>query len=146
MKKYLLVELFLFIIVLIGLIFAVSYMENRNTNTSGTVVLKTFSDLSPTQFNQALSSGKFKLIDVRTADEYNAGHLKNAKDADFYQTQKFVSFLESLDKNGKYFVYCRTGIRSGQALKLMQKIGFKTVYDLAGGYNAWVSSSLPVEK
>ena len=129
------------IIVLLGLIFTISFMENSKSST-----LTTSGDLTPSQFNQALSSGKYELIDVRTADEYNAGHLKNAKQSDFYQTKKFISFLETLDKTGRYLIYCRTGVRSGQALKLMQKIGFKIVYDLAGGYNAWISSNLPVEQ
>jgi rhodanese-related sulfurtransferase len=144
MKKYLLVELAVLIVILLGLIFTISFMENPNNK--GTITIKAFSDLSPSRFNQALGSGEFKLIDVRTADEYSAGHIKNAKDEDFYQTQKFESFLDSLDKNGRYLVYCKTGIRSGQVLKLMQQKGFKTVYDLAGGYNAWVTNSLPVEK
>lgn len=102
--------------------------------------------MSPAQFNQALNSGGYKLIDVRTIEEYKAGHLKNAKQEDFYQTQAFSNYLDSLDKKGKYLVYCRTGVRSGKTLGLMQSKRFSTVYDLGGGYNAWVSSNLPTEK
>lgn len=146
MRKYLLVELFLFIIVLIGLIFTISYIENSNINTLRTVVIKAFSDLTPVQFNQAIDSGKYKLIDVRTMDEYKAGHIKGAKEEDFYQTDAFSKYLDILDKNGKYLIYCHTGRRSGLTLGLMQQKGFKNVYDLAGGFSAWESSNLPVEK
>jgi rhodanese-related sulfurtransferase len=144
MNKYLLIVLLGLVIVLIGAIFFISHMENSNSNVLNSIAA--FSDISPDQFNQALSSGQYQLIDVRTLDEYNGGHIKNAKQSDYYQTQVFSNFLDSLDKNGKYLVYCRAGNRSRETLAIMRQKGFKTVYDLAGGYNAWVSSNLPVEK
>ena len=104
-----------------------------------------FSHLSPEKFNQALNSGKYILIDVRTIDEYNTGHIKNAKLSDFYQTQAFSNYLDSLNKNANYLIYCRTEHRSGEALNIMKQKGFASVYDLAGGYNAWVASGFPVE-
>jgi len=144
MNKYLLLGLSVLVILLIGAIFFVSNMENSNTNVLGAV--SAFSDLSPDQFNQALNSGKYTLIDVRTIDEYNAGHIKNAKQSDFYQTQAFSNYLDSLNKNANYLIYCRTGHRSASAMQIMQQKGFASVYDMAGGYNAWVANGLPVEK
>jgi rhodanese-related sulfurtransferase len=144
MNKYLLLGLSVLVIALIGSIVYIQSMENQNTNVLGAVSV--FSDISPEQFNQALSTGKYTLIDVRTVEEYSAGHLAKAEESDFYQTQQFSNFLDSLDKNGKYLVYCRTGIRSGKTLQIMQQKGFTTVYDLAGGYNAWVATGLPVKK
>ncbi len=143
MRKYLLIGLAVLILGLAGSIVFLQSTETSNTNVLSSVA--TFSDLSPTQFNQAISSGKYKLIDVRTVDEYNGGHIKNAKLSDFYQTQAFSNFLDSLDKNGKYLVYCRAGNRSRETLQIMQQKGFTTAYDLAGGYNAWVSSGFPVK-
>lgn len=108
--------------------------------------LQPFSHLSPAEFNQALSTNKYKLVDVRTIEEYNVGHLKNASQSDYYQTQEFSNFLDKLNKKDRYLIYCRTGHRSGNALKIMQDKGFSYVYDLAGGYNSWVSSGLPTQQ
>ncbi len=79
------------------------------------------------------------LIDVRTPDEYNAGHLPSAQLIDFYSPD-FKATLQQLDKNAPYAIYCRTGHRSGQALTIMQELGFKDVVDLKGGIQAWQSA------
>jgi rhodanese-related sulfurtransferase len=137
MNKYLLVMLIALIVILIGAIVYISSIDKTNTNS--------FSDLTPQVFAQDLTTGGYTLLDVRTVDEYNGGHIKNAKQSDFYQTETFSKFLGSLDKNGKYLIYCRTGIRSAKVMQEMQQKGFANVHDLAGGYNAWVSSNLPTE-
>lgn len=105
-----------------------------------------YSHLTPDQFNSGLSSGKYTLLDIRTAEEYQAGHLVNAKQIDYYQTQQFSDYLDALNKDNKYLIYCRTGHRSGLALQIMQNKGFKNVSDMAGGYNAWVAENLTIEK
>jgi phage shock protein E len=144
MNKFLFTSLFALVTILIGAVFFMTSMKSSNTNVLG--VVSVFSDLTPQQFDSAIKSGQYELIDVRTLDEYNAGHIKGAKQEDFYQTQALSNYLDTLDKNGKYLIYCHTGNRSGLTLGLMQQKGFATVYDLAGGYNAWVSSGFPTEK
>jgi rhodanese-related sulfurtransferase len=144
MNKYLLIGLLILIVALIGSIIYISPMDKTNTNVLGAA--SSFSDLSPQQFGQDINTGGYTLLDIRTIDEYNAGHIKGAKQEDFYQTQAFSNYLNSLDKNGKYLIYCRTGIRSAKAMQEMQQTGFANVHDLVGGYNAWVSSNLPTEQ
>jgi rhodanese-related sulfurtransferase len=73
-----------------------------------------------------------KLIDIRTQAEYDAGHYEGASMIDFYKSD-FKSNLAKLDKATPYYIYCRSGNRSGQALQIMRGLGFKEVYDLAGG-------------
>lgn len=102
--------------------------------------------LSPTEFKNAISSGKYKLIDVRTLSEFNNGHLKGASQTDFYSTKDFNSYLDSLDKNGKYLIYCHTGNRSGQTLLLMKAKGFTDAHDLSGGINNWIANGYEVVK
>jgi rhodanese-related sulfurtransferase len=109
-------------------------------------VLKSFGDFAPQVFSQELNTGNYTLVDVRTADEFNAGHIVNAKQADFSNSQEFSKYLSTLDKNGKYLIYCRTGIRSAKAMKVMEDKGFTNVHDLVGGYTAWASSNLPTGK
>lgn len=116
---------------------------NNTNNTKEKIVAK---HLSPNEFKDLLDSGDYKLIDVRTIEEYNDGHLKNSELIDFYKTSEFESYINSLDKNGKYLIYCRRGNRSDQALNIMKQKGFKNVSDLEGGYTAWTATGLPVEK
>ena len=132
------------IISLIGGIVYISSINKPSANVLGAV--SSFSELTPSQFDQAIKSKQFKLIDVRTIDEYNSGHIKGATENDFYQTQAFSNYLSKLDKDGKYLIYCHTGRRSGLTLGTMQQMGFKTVYDLGGGYAAWTAAGLPTEK
>jgi len=144
MNKFLILGLVLFIFVLGAAVLTLSPGKEKESYVLGAE--NSFTSLSSNEFNQKLNSGKYELIDVRTSDEYNDGHLKNAVNNDFYQTVAFSKYLDSLDKSKSYLIYCRTGHRSGNALKIMQAKGFSNVNDLSGGYNAWVSSGLPIEK
>lgn len=100
--------------------------------------------LSPIEFKQALDTGEYKLIDIRTVEEYYEGHLADASQSDYYQSVLFNSYLDSLDKNDKYLIYCRTGNRTGDTLKIMRQKGFKNVADLDGGIVAWAQNGLPI--
>lgn len=102
--------------------------------------------IPPSEFKQAMDSGEYKLIDIRTVQEYYEGHLANASQADFYQSVLFDKYLDSLDKDEKYLIYCRTGNRTGEALEMMREKGFKNVADLDGGIVAWAQNGLPITK
>ena len=72
------------------------------------------------------------IIDVRTQEEYDAGHLQRA---DFHfdlRNGDFEDQLVFLDKNKTYYLYCRTGNRSGKAVTIMKQNGFKNVYNIGG--------------
>lgn len=64
------------------------------------------------------------ILDVRTADEYQAEHVKGAKNIDFYAAN-FQAQISKLDKNKSYVLYCRSGNRSGQATHMMKQLGFQ---------------------
>lgn len=100
--------------------------------------------LNPQEFNSAIGSGSYKLIDIRTAEEFSNGHINGSENIDFYKTQEFSNYLDSLDKNEKYLIYCRSGNRSGQALSIMKAKGFSNASDLRGGINAWAGNGLPL--
>lgn len=76
------------------------------------------------------------ILDVRTPGECAEGLLKDAIQLDIQHTAKFIQTLDSLDKSKNYYVYCRSGGRSGQACMLMGAKGFQT-YNLVGGILAW---------
>jgi len=86
-----------------------------------------------------------EIIDVRTPEEFHAGHIPNAVVIDFYG-KDFVNKLEQLNKNKTYLLYCRSGNRSGKTLNLMHKLGFKAVYNMKGGMKKWAPANLPVVK
>jgi rhodanese-related sulfurtransferase len=72
------------------------------------------------------------LLDVRTPSEFASGHLEGAINVDF-DNPTFTSEVQKLDKATPYFVYCRSGNRSGQAIAIMKKEGFKNIAELQGG-------------
>lgn len=86
-----------------------------------------------------------QLIDVRTIREYNTGHLPGAKLIDYYRPD-FKTQLEKLNKQKPIAVYCAVGVRSNRTLRTLKSLGFKEVYDLQGGIEAWRKNNLPIQK
>lgn len=77
------------------------------------------------------------IMDVRTDDEFSTGYIEGAVNIDFYMGNKFISEIDKLDKSKSYFIYCKSGARSGQTCELMKQKGFKKVYNLEGGILGW---------
>lgn len=77
------------------------------------------------------------ILDVRTEEEVEDGIIPKAENIDIYLGQEFVDQLEKLDKSKNYYVYCRSGNRSGQACAIMNSIGFENAYNLEGGFMNW---------
>jgi rhodanese-related sulfurtransferase len=77
------------------------------------------------------------ILDVRTVEEFESGYIKGALNMDIRGGADFIASVEALDKSKTYFVYCRSGARSGQACQLMSQMGFSAVYNLEGGVLAW---------
>ena len=77
------------------------------------------------------------ILDVRTVEEFESGYIKGALNMDIRGGADFLVSIEKLDKSKSYFVYCRSGARSGQACQLMSQMGFSAVYNLEGGVLAW---------
>ena len=86
-----------------------------------------------------------QLLDVRTAGEYQTGHIKNALQADWTQNKQFVDRIQYVDKDKPVYIYCLVGGRSAAAADWMRKNGFKNVVELTGGINAWKNASKPLE-
>jgi rhodanese-related sulfurtransferase len=76
------------------------------------------------------------IIDVRTEEEYNLGHIKKSILIDINQPNLFMKSISKLYKKYSYYVYCRTGIRSEMACSLMDQKGIKA-YNLVGGIVEW---------
>ncbi|MFM7016443.1 MAG: thioredoxin domain-containing protein, partial [Bacteroidota bacterium] len=102
-----------------------------------------YSLLEPSAFSEKLkSSSDITLVDVRTPDEFSAGHLPNALNIDWNGDQ-FNAATEKLDKSKPVFVYCMSGGRSHSAAQDLQKRGFKNITELKGGILKWRAAGLP---
>lgn len=101
---------------------------------------------SSTEINQVLSKNKnIVILDVRTSQEFSAGHLKAAINIDIYQ-ENFYSRIDKLNKKNTYVVYCRTNNRSRVAVEYMKQKGFEAVYQMMDGFPGWVANNLPSVK
>lgn len=87
----------------------------------------------------------FVLLDIRTPEEYGMGHLPDSRLLDFYGSN-FETELAKLPRNAPILVYCRSGNRSGQALRTMQSMGFTDVRHLAGGVISWQAEARPLQR
>jgi len=88
---------------------------------------------APQEFRKAMQDQPgATLIDCRTINEFNHGHLDGAYHMD-YLAYDFLEKMEALDPGATYLVYCRTGRRSVRTCMLMKNGGFKNVFNLDGG-------------
>lgn len=87
-----------------------------------------------------IASGDVTVIDVRTPQEYGAGHVDGAANLDV-QSPQFAAALEELDPQQQYVVYCRSGNRSAVAADAMVAAGLQVVD--AGAFDALVAAGAP---
>jgi rhodanese-related sulfurtransferase len=102
-------------------------------------------ELDAKSFYNSLQSKKMQLLDVRTSNEYNQGHIAGAFQADWNNLEQFKERTASLDKQKPLYIYCLAGSRSSAAQKWLIKEGFKEVINLQGGINSWNLEDLPLE-
>lgn len=101
--------------------------------------------IAPDAFEEMLQQdSSIQLLDVRTPEEFQTGHLANAINLNF-QSPDFAKNISSLDKTRPTLVYCAVGGRSAQAATQLRKLGFTKVYDLKGGIIAWKAAGKAVK-
>lgn len=114
-------------ILIIGIIMF-NIFNKSNTETKSTMSI----DISTEQFKEKRAETEGIVIDVRTQDEYDEGHLAETDHQYDVMNGEFQSQLENFDKDETYYLYCRSGNRSGQAARIMKKAGFEKVYNVGG--------------
>ena len=111
-----------------------------------TITAQTKVEVNSKQVNSMLQKDKkWIVLDVRSAEEFNSGHIKGALNIDIRQPDAF-SKIDKLNKNAKYIVHCRTNHRSGMAVEHMMQSGFKNIYQMMDGWSGWSMNNLPVQK
>ena len=92
--------------------------------------------LSTLQATQLLNQGKVTILDVRSNDEFGAGHLQQSKNIP----------LDQLGNQHPVLLVCGVGTRAARGASVLQRAGFDKVYVLDGGFNEWRSQGLPTAK
>lgn len=100
---------------------------------------------SALQVTQIINRGKSTVVDVRTAEEFAAGHLRDAKNIPLADLGTRIGELEK-SKGRAVVVVCQTGARSDKAVRQLAAAGFDDVVSLDGGLTAWQAAGLPVAK
>jgi len=96
-------------------------------------------DLTQEEWSEQLAKDNNAVVlDVRTDAEVADGIIPNAIHLDIYKGQEFITDIEEFDKSKSYYVYCRSGNRSGQACQIMEQLGFANTYNLEGGMLEWI--------
>jgi rhodanese-related sulfurtransferase len=89
--------------------------------------------------------GEVVVVDVRTAGEFESGHIAGAANVDF-RSGDFEERLGALDRERAYLVHCATGGRSSRALETFERLGFKSVVHLGSGFKGWEAAGQAVAK
>jgi rhodanese-related sulfurtransferase len=100
-------------------------------------------DVSVQQAREMIDSGEVFILDVRTQEEYDAGHIKNST---LIPVQVLDKRLNELPRDKKILVYCMSGIRSAQASQILVNNGFKDIYNMKGGITDWTNAGYDVVK
>lgn len=102
-----------------------------------------FESVDAATFEKQISAPEVQLIDVRTPEEYAAGHIAESKNIDSGNADFEAICKKELDSQRPVAVYCRSGRRSKIAAEQLTKMGFQVV-ELNGGFNEWKESNRAV--
>ena len=94
--------------------------------------------ISDYQFNE-IQDNDYTLVDVRTTEEYESGHIQNAINIDFY-SESFEKEILLLSKSSSIILYCRTQNRSTKTANFLKENGYMDISIIEGGINSWVKN------
>ena len=100
--------------------------------------------LSAAAFKEAITAKNIQVLDVRTATEFNGGHIKHALQANWLDPKEFADRTQHLDKNLSVYVYCQAGGRSASAQEALEAKGYKVI-NLEGGMSNWKMNGFPLD-
>ena len=92
--------------------------------------------IDPDEFEKGINRSKAVLVDVRMPQEFEQGHMEGAINMNFFDPN-FKNQLLDLDKNKRYYIYCKNDARSERAAEFLLQNDYPEVYVLKGGYEAW---------
>ena len=99
-------------------------------------------NLTQADWSSSIKKDNTVILDVRTPNEWAEGIIENAILINILEPQSFMGEIENLDKSKNYYVYCRSGARSGQACQVMNSIGINETNNLSGGILEWTGKTV----
>ncbi len=103
-------------------------------------------DVDANNFKNLVDSKAGLIIDVRTPEEFEGGHIPGAINIDWRNQEEFATKIAEISKDKTVLIYCHSGHRSGNAKKYLQEHGYQKIYNLETGIMGWKKAELPVEK
>jgi len=118
-----------------------SCAQNNQSNQTNPKIELTINTIA---FSKAIAQPDAQILDVRTASEYQSGHIANALQANWLDPKEFKNRTQHLDKSKMIYIYCQSGGRSASAQAALMEVGYKVV-NLEGGMSNWRMQQMPVE-
>lgn len=129
-----------------SLVLATGCEQPADPDSTAEVAAAAAADINNTELEQRIAAGDAPLIlDVRTADEYAAGHLPGAINIPHTELAERLAELPT-DRGAEIAVHCQSGRRAGMAEETLLAAGFTGVRHLDGDYAGWVEAGLPLER
>lgn len=128
------------LVIFLGLVLALFFVSCKDKPVSDEIKV-----ISVEEVREALNDGPYQLIDVRTLEEFNEGHLSNAKNI-CVTDDDFNEKVAKLDRNEPVYLYCRSGVRSARAGEILREMGFTEIYDMDGGILKWEEEAFELKK
>lgn len=133
------------LLIAIVTIIAVSCARMFSRTGSNPRALTAYSNVNVDEFMSLIADANVQLLDVRTQEEYDEGHIAGAMLVDVNDSAFVSQAMNVLNKQRPVAVYCRSGRRSARAAGLLVEQGF-TVTNLNGGVIAWQDSGKTLVK
>jgi phage shock protein E len=133
-------SLFLLLVVMVC-IPCCSKAPSKSTDSPAIVTAKGVSEITPAEARPAVEAAYSQFIDVRTPEEFAAGHAYRARNIPLDQLS---DNLDKLEKNEPVYLICQSGRRSKDAAEILVRAGFSQAISIAGGTNAWREAGLPM--
>ena len=112
--------------------------------TDATIAVKQgVSEMTPQEARPGIEAAYSQFIDVRTPEEYKAGHAERTRNIPL---DTLMQNLDKLEKNEPVYLICQTGVRSKKAAQMLNEAGFPQTVSVAGGTTAWQQAGLPMAK
>ncbi len=131
------------IVFILGLAAMACTSAPTHTSDSHTIAKLGVSEMSPADAGPLVEAAYSQFIDVRTVEEYAAGHAYRTRNIPL---DKLMDNLGVIEKNEPVYLICATGRRSMEAAKMLNEAGYPQTISIAGGTAAWENAGLPMQK
>jgi len=135
MRRLLLVTLFISAFTLV----ACQSAPTRKTDSPVIVTKLGVSEITPAEARPGVEAAYSQFVDVRTPEEYSAGHADRARNIPL---DTLMANLDRLEKNEPVYLICKSGHRSKLAAEMLVKAGFPQAISISGGTDAWRAAGL----